>query len=86
MYTHIFAAVKEGIALMENGLSPYSGDIFHEVSIELCVFISFLSIVGLAHGEADRQSPHPDLYKTTPTIGLYTFISKLTSKINESVS
>ena len=24
--------VKEGIALVENGLSPYAGDIFHEVS------------------------------------------------------
>ena len=25
-------AVKEGIALSDGGLSPYSGDIFHEVS------------------------------------------------------
>ena len=27
-----YFVVKEGIALMDNGLSPYSGDIFHEVS------------------------------------------------------
>lgn len=30
---YFIGAVKEGIALVENGLSPYSGDVFHEVSL-----------------------------------------------------
>lgn len=30
-------AVKEGIALSDGGLSPYSGDVFHEVLIELTI-------------------------------------------------
>ena len=36
---YIVYAVKEGIALAENGLSPYSGDIFHEVSEFKRVFV-----------------------------------------------
>lgn len=41
----ILSAVREGIALVENGLSPYSGDIFHEVSI------SYSNIcIGMCHG------------------------------------
>ena len=31
-------AVREGIALSDSGLSPYSGDVFHEVNNDmLCV-------------------------------------------------
>lgn len=46
-------AVKEGIALVENGLSPYSGDIFHEVqamsiSEWQCLIDFFVDSFGLA--------------------------------------
>lgn len=38
-------AVKEGIALHESGLSPYSGDIFHEPPLVLLLF-QFLLVAG----------------------------------------
>ena len=34
-YALICSSVREGIALSENGLSPYSGDVFHEVRADL---------------------------------------------------
>lgn len=38
----ICSLVKEGIALAENGLSPYAGDIFHEVN-----YVYYTSLVCL---------------------------------------
>ena len=46
-----FSVVREGIALLDTGLSPYSGDIFHEPPLVLLLFQFLLaageSVVGL---------------------------------------
>lgn len=36
--------IREGIALSENGLSPYSGDVFHETPLSLALFTTLYSL------------------------------------------